>query len=201
MQEPQQQQQRQQPPPSRYIDNDCSRSSRPSFVPSEKETSALRSRSLQCTLRAVTDRSSSSRSPRCNQLISSRTIGPAAPANPAESVSATSANAAVAKTIADTQSDKAVVRLSLDSLGCFPMPKSSSIACSEADDALKQEGLQRKHREKNLPLQHQTEPKTRNSFVQSLKAGADAYRYHQQQHQHQDGLPLTEGEYFQNSDF
>ncbi|CDJ34383.1 uncharacterized protein EMH_0089900 [Eimeria mitis] len=151
-------------------------------------------RSLQCTPRAATDSSSSSRSSRGAQLITSGANGLVAAANPAPIASATAetfaAAGAAAENISNKQQDRVVVRLSLGSFAGSSLSKSPRAASAEAQDPVRQEELQRKQFQKQPAPQQQTEPRRRNSIAQSLKARADAYRGQQQQQQ-QDGVPLT----------
>ncbi|CDJ34887.1 LOW QUALITY PROTEIN: uncharacterized protein EMH_0022640 [Eimeria mitis] len=196
IQEPQQQRQEQQQALHRYGD-DCSCSNITYFDSNGQGTSGFRTRSLQCTPRAATD-SSSSRSSRGAQLITSGANGLVAAANPAPIASATAetfaaagaAAGAAAENISNKQQDRVVVRLSLGSFAGSSLSKSPRAASAEAQDPVRQEELQRKQLQKQPAPQQQTEARRRNSIAQSLKARADAYRGQQQQQQ-QDGVPLT----------
>ena len=192
IQEPLQEQRQQQQALPRYEDNDCSSSSRESFVPSGQGTPGLVTRSLQCTPRASTDRSRNSRGA---QLISSGASGPVVVLNTATASNAAAsaeAEKAAEETVSTKQQDRVVVRLSLGGLACSSVSKSPRAAAAQAHDTFKQEELHKRHLEKDPPPQQQMESARRNSFVHSLKARADAYRdQQQQQQQQQDGIPIT----------
>ncbi|CDI73881.1 hypothetical protein EPH_0000850 [Eimeria praecox] len=193
MQQPQDQRQHQPQVLSRCEDGSCSDSARVPFGPTGQRASGLKIRSLQCTPRAANG-CSSSRSSRGTQLINAgvNEVEAAVNTESAASAAAERAEAAekAAKTILNKQQDRVIVRLSLGSLKCSPPAEGACAASAETLDALRQEDIQRKQLQKLPSQQQQTEPRRRNSFVQSLKARADAYR-DQKQQQHPDGVPRT----------